>query len=110
MKYLITLLLVLLSSMASAKVQFNVVVGTDFQSPFNDTFDSVYFQSVGDPVTIEKVVVHGKTGECELIAPMRSPMLFKWGHRFSTPIWDCKYDEVESVSIHTPKYIYTYRI
>lgn len=110
MKYILALILLLASTLCSAVVHFNVVVGSDFDSPFNDTFDSVYFQSVGDAVTVEKVVVKGKTGECELLLDFDKPRRFIWGRRWSMPMWSCKQEDVESVSIYTPTHIYTYRL
>lgn len=96
--------------MAFASVHFNVNVGQDFNSMFNDTFDSVYFQSTGDAVIVEKVVVSTDAGECELLANIRTPTRFKWGRRWSMPMWSCKHTEVTSVAIYTPTHIYTYRL
>lgn len=110
MKYFIALLVLFFSTFVSASVHFNVSVGRDFQNPFSDSFDSVYFQSVGDAVTVEKVVVRTKTAECELFVPMRAPMRFNWGKRWSMPMWDCKHEDIVSVAIYTEKYIYTYGI
>lgn len=108
MKYIILTLCLLFSSICNASVHFNVSVGKDFNSLFNDAFDSVYFQSVGDDVTVEKVVVRTKTGECELLANIRKPTRFKWGKRWTMPMWDCRREDIVSVAIYTPKYIYTY--
>lgn len=108
MKYIILALCLIFSSLSNASVHFNVSVGKDFNSMFNDTFDSVYFQSVGDPVTVEKVIVRTSTGECELLANIRKPTRFKWGKRFSMPMWDCSREQVVSVAIYTTKHIYTY--
>lgn len=110
MKYLLALLVMLFSLSTYAGVHFNVSVGKDFQQPFSDSFDSVYFQSVGDAVTVEKVIVRTKTKECELFTPMRSPMRFKWGRRWSMPMWDCKHSDITSVSIVSETHIYTYSI
>lgn len=110
MKYFLALLVLFVSSFVNASVHFNVAVGKDFQTPFSDSFDSVYFQSVGDAVTVEKVIVRTKTGECELFVNIEKPTLFKWGRRFSVPMWDCKHDQIVSVSIVSTKYIYTYSL
>lgn len=108
MKYIILFLALIFTSVAQASVHFNVSVGKDFNSDFNDAFDSVYFQSVGDTVTVEKVVVRTKTGECELLSNIRKPTRFKWGKRWTMPMWSCKREEIISVAIYTPKNIYTY--
>lgn len=110
MKLLIAFILLLCSASSMAKVHFNVAVGRDFQNPFSDSFDSVYFQSVGDAVTVEKVVARTKTGECELFVPIQAPMRFKWGRRWSMPMWDCKHQDIVAVAIYTPTHIYTYGI
>lgn len=110
MKYLIIFFTLLVSSFTSASVHFNVSVGKDFHEPISEHFDSVYFQSTGDAVVVDKVVVRTEVGECELFTTIKTPTLFKWGKRWAAPIWDCKHGEVTSVSIYTPKYIYTYRL
>lgn len=109
MKVLVLFLALLFTTVCNASVHFNVSVGKDFNSMFNDTFDSVWFQSTGDAVTVEKVIVRTKTGECELLSNIPSPTKFKWGRRWSMPMWACKREEIVSVAIYTPKYIYTYR-
>jgi hypothetical protein len=110
MKYLLLVVAFLFSTLVSASVAFNVNVGQDFNSPFKGTYDSVYFQSTGDTVVVEKVVVRSKTGTCELFVDMDAPMRFKWGRRWSMPMWQCKREDVESVSIYTETHIYTYGI
>lgn len=110
MKYLIIFFTILFSSITTASVHFNVSVGQDFNSPFSETLDSVYFQSTGDAVIVEKVVVNTSVGECELLSNIRTPTRFKWGRRWSMPVWGCTHSEIVSVSIYTPRYIYTYRL
>lgn len=107
-KCFILISLLLVSGFANALAHFNVSVGKDFQNPFSDSFDSVYFQNSGDAVTVEKVTVRSKTGECELFVPIRSPMRFKWGRRWSMPMWDCKHKDITEVIITTTTHIYTY--
>lgn len=113
MKYFLALFLFFTTS-AYSSVHFNVAVGTDFNSSFDETFtetfDNVYFQSVGDDVTIDKVEVITKTGTCELLIEIEKPTLFKWGKRFSTPMWDCKHKDVVAVVLHIGTQIYTYSI
>lgn len=107
-KILLLVALLFTSFSVMAKVHFNVSVGKDFQSPLVDHFDSVYFQSVGDPVTVEKVVVRTTSGTCELMNELRAPVRFKWGRRYSSPMWSCDMYSVIAVSIYTPTHIYTY--
>lgn len=109
-KIIIALSLLFVCSLANALAHFNVSVGRDFQNPFSDSFDSVYFQNVGDSVTVEKVTVRTKTSECELFVPMRAPMRFNWGRRWSMPMWDCKHQDITHVVITTTSHIYTYGI